>query len=174
VTALVHGEVDAVRSLERLFRAYHAPLLRLAYVFTGNGAVAEDLVQDAFVRLHRSRSWPQPGSELAYLRRTVVNLSHGHHRHLRVVRRHDERTAAERDASTPGPEDELSSRDRQQLIARAVRRLPPRQRDCVVLHYFGDLSDAEIARDLGISEGSVKTHLHRARHALAEQLEHMR
>jgi len=55
-----------------------------------------------------------------------------------------------------------------------VRALPHRQRDCVVLHYFADLTDAEIADALGISAGSVKTHLHRARAALAHVLEPLR
>ena len=56
-------------------------------------------------------------------------------------------------------------------MVEAVRRLPDRQRDCVVLHYYEELTDMEIARTLGISVGSVKTHLHRARTALAAILE---
>lgn len=80
------GGVD----LDALFRDHATPLLRLAVVLTGDRPLAEELVQDAFVRLHRSGSIPAAGTELAYLRRTVINLSHGHHRHLRVVRRHSE------------------------------------------------------------------------------------
>ena len=59
-------------------------------------------------------------------------------------------------------------------MAAAVRTLPPRQRDCIVLRFYADLSDAEIADTLGISAGSVKTHLHRARAALADRLEALR
>src|SRR5690606_15335362 len=79
--------------LERLFRDHGTPLLRLAVVLTGDQGLAEDLVQEAFVRLQRVRTGPAPGSELAYLRRTVVNLSHGHHRRLRVVRAHPDEPA---------------------------------------------------------------------------------
>src|SRR5262245_45947785 len=89
--------------LEALFRAHATPLLRLAVVLTGDHALAEELVQEAFVRLHHASRPPSPGAERAYLRRTVINLSHGHHRHLRVVRKRlPERTldgdAAEADA----------------------------------------------------------------------------
>src|SRR5687767_11918744 len=135
--------------LDGLFRAHATPLLRLAVVLTGDHALAEELVQEAFVRLHRSGSVPEPGTELAYLRRTVVNLSHGHHRHLRVVRGHRP------DAPTTEPAAELDAvrRDGQRQVAAAVRTLPERQRDCVVLHYFADLSDTEIADALGISAG---------------------
>lgn len=66
------AEVD----LDLLFRAHATPLLRLAFVLTGDPALAEELVQEAFIRLQRSRTRPAVGAELAYLRRTVVNLSH--------------------------------------------------------------------------------------------------
>lgn len=63
---------------------------------------------------------------------------------------------------------ESMTRDR---VVDAVRRLPIRQRDCVLLHYFGELTDREIGEGLGISAGSVKTHLHRAREQLRQDLE---
>jgi RNA polymerase sigma-70 factor (sigma-E family) len=172
VTATVDEAVTADRTLEAVFRDHHAALVRLAFVLTGDRALADDLVQDAFVRFQRARAWPAPDAERAYLRRTVVNLSHGHHRHLAVVRRwadHDRALDAAPAADT-GAEDH----ERRALVAGAVRRLPPRQRDCVVLHYYVGLSDAEIAGDLGISAGSVKTHLHRARAALADRLGSLR
>ena len=156
--------------LDGLFRAHATQLLRLAVVLTGDRALAEELVQEAFVRLHRASTPPAAGAELAYLRRTVVNQSHSHHRHLRVVRR----------TPTPLPVDvapaELDAvrRDGQRQVAAAVRGLPIRQRDCVVLRYYADLTDAEIADALGIRVGSVKTHLHRARAALANSLEALR
>jgi RNA polymerase sigma-70 factor (sigma-E family) len=160
------GDVD----LDGLFRAHATPLLRLAVVLTGDRPLAEELVQEAFVRLHRSRSRPALGAELAYLRRTVINLSHGHHRRLRIVRR--------RPVETPGSgssaEADAVRRDGQRQVASAVRGLPTRQRDCIVLRFYADLSDSEIAHVLGISAGSVKTHLHRARAALANALEDLR
>jgi RNA polymerase sigma-70 factor (sigma-E family) len=156
--------------LDVLFRAHATPLLRLAVVLTGDHPLAEELVQEAFVRLHRAPNQPTAGAELAYLRRTVINLSHGHHRHLRVVRRWTT------DASPDGAAAEVVAmrRDGQRQVADAVRVLPARQRDCVVLRYYADLSDTEIADTLGISAGSVKTHLHRARAVLADRLEALR
>lgn len=158
-------DVGAVDGFEALFRAHHPALLRLGMVLTGDAALAEELAQEAFVRFHRATR-PRPGAELAYLRRILVNLSHGHHRHLAVVRRapNDEVGAA------PSAEDVVGTEHRRRRIAAAVRALPARQRDCIVLHYFDELSDVEIADVLGIGAGSVKTHLHRARAALAAQL----
>lgn len=156
--------------LDGLFRAHATPLLRLAVVLVGDHGLAEELVQEAFVRLHRAGRPPAVGAERAYLRRTVINLSHGHHRHLRVVRRRPTDPAPHGAAA----EADAVRRDGQRQVAAAVRALPHRQRDCTVLRFYLDLSDAEIAETLGISVGSVKTHLHRARAALAETLEALR
>ena len=156
--------------LEVLFRTHATPLLRLAMVLTGDPALAEDLVQEAFVRLHRASRPPAPGAMRAYLRRTVINLSHGHHRHLRVVRRRP----VERGRDGEAADVAVVRRDDQRLVAEAVRALPSRQRDCIVLRIYEDLTDVEIADTLGISPGSVKTHLHRARATLADRLEALR
>lgn len=156
--------------LDVLFRTHATALLRLAVVLTGDRAVAEELVQEAFARLHRSGTAPALGHELAYLRRIVVNLSHGHHRRLRIARRR----GPERAEWSPAAETDAVRRDSQRLVVDAVRSLPMRQRDCTVLRYFVDLTDTEIADALGISAGSVKTHLHRARAALTEALEDLR
>ncbi len=156
--------------LDGLFRAHATQLLRLAVVLTGDKSLAEELVQDAFVRLARSGSPPGRGAELAYLRRTVVNLSHGHHRRLAVVRRHPNEVPTHAEAAETG----AVRRDSQRRVAAAVRALPHRQRDCMVLRCYADATDTEIAAVLGISAGTVKTHLHRARAALAEQLGSLR
>jgi RNA polymerase sigma-70 factor (sigma-E family) len=156
--------------LDGLFRAHATPLLKLAVVLVGDHGLAEELVQEAFVRLHRASRPPAAGAERAYLRRTVINLSHGHHRHLRVVRNRPTEAAPHGTAA----EVDAVRRDGQRQVAAAIRALPHRQRDCTVLRFYLDLSDAEIAETLGISPGSVKTHLHRARAALAETLEALR
>jgi RNA polymerase sigma factor (sigma-70 family) len=159
-------EVD----LDALFREHATPLLRLAVVLTGDRSLAEELVQEAFLRMQRSSSPPAIGCEQAYLRRTIINLSHGHHRHLRVIR--------SRPPAPPGHEPpaefDAVRRDSQRQVVAAVRALPDRQRDCVVLRFYAELSDTEIADALGISAGSVKTHLHRARASLATRLEALR
>jgi RNA polymerase sigma-70 factor (ECF subfamily) len=161
---------SAELDLEVLFRAHATPLLKLAVVLTGDRPLAEELVQEAFVRLHRSRTVPTPGKELAYLRRTVINLSHGHHRRLRIVRSRP----PEPPRVSAAAEVDAVRRDGQRRVVAAVRSLPPRQRDCIVLRFYADLSDTEIAETLGISAGSVKTHLHRARATLATSLEALR
>ena len=155
--------------LEAIYRAHATALLRLAVVLTGDRALAEDLVQEAFVRRQRS-GLSAVDSEIAYLRRTVINLSHSHHRHLRVVRRNPSSPAPDAAAADAG----IDAREDQRRIVQAVRTLPTRQRDCIVLRYYADLGDAEIADALGITAGSVKTHLHRARAALADLLEDLR
>lgn len=156
--------------LGQLFRLHATPLLRLALVLTGDRPLSEELVQEAFVRLQRSGTAPAPGKELAYLRRTVINLSHGHHRRLRIVRTRP----LEQPRVSAAAEVDAVRRDGQRRVAAAVRSLPARQRDCIVLRFYADLSDSEIAEILGISAGSVKTHLHRARAALVTSLEALR
>lgn len=167
---LVRRRRDDEAALAVLFREHATALLRLAVVLTGDRPLAEELVQEAFVRFHRARSRPAAGAERAYLRRIVVNLSHSHHRHLRVA----QGTPPDRVDPTEAADVEAVRRDGARQVADAVRALPERQRDCVVLRYFADLSDREVADTLGISEGSVKTHLHRARAALAPRLEVLR
>ena len=158
---------DGIEGLRTAYDVHARPLLRLAVALTGDAALGEDLVHDAFLRLHRSATPPGPGAEGAYLRRIVTNLAHDHHRHGAVVRRLAPTPA------DPAPSAELDAigGDRSRAVAAAVAALPDRQRDCVALHYFSGLTDAAVATELGISVGSVKTHLHRARAALALSLE---
>jgi RNA polymerase sigma-70 factor (sigma-E family) len=156
--------------LDRAFREHATPLLRLAVLLTGDRATAEELVQDAFIRLSQAANPPVLTAERAYLRRTVINLSHGHHRHLRVVRRHPE----PQPGTAPTAELAAVRQGDGAAVVAAIRTLPDRQRDCIVLRFYEDLSDAEIADALGISPGSVKTHLHRAKAALADRLEELR
>jgi RNA polymerase sigma-70 factor (ECF subfamily) len=169
---VIDGTTTA-EGLDRLRAAYDAhaaPLLRMAVALTADRTLAEDLVHDAFVRLHRAADPPPPDAERAYLRRIVTNLVVDHHRHGSVVRRH----APAPVAPAASVEAHVEASDRARAVAAAVAALPDRQRDCVTLHYFAGLSDAAVAAELGISVGSVKTHLHRARAALALSLEDQR
>lgn len=159
-----------VDGLRWLYQENAPALFRLGVALTGDPGVAEDLVHDAFLRFHAQSRPPERGHELAYLRRIVINLAHDHHRHLRVVRR----TAVADACVAPSAEAGAVGADRSAAVAAAVDELPDRQRECVVLHYFAGLADAAIATELGISVGSVKTHLHRARANLASHLEEHR
>jgi RNA polymerase sigma-70 factor (sigma-E family) len=154
-------------ALEELYRCHATSLLRLAVLLVGDRAAAEDIVQETFARYFRSRSAPIPGKELAYLRRTVVNLCSDRGRRTAMALRMG--TAAE--ASSPASDTIAAANLARRRVVAAVQALPARQRACVVLHYFSGLTDTDIAEALGISRGSVKTHLHRAREALRVELE---
>jgi RNA polymerase sigma factor (sigma-70 family) len=159
------GEGSVVGDVESLFRAHYVALVRLAVLFGMDGHSAEEVVQDAFVRFRPERVGS--GAELAYLRRTVINLAKGRHRRLAVARRHPPPPALD---AAPA-EDVAARRRRDEQVVAAVQDLPARQRACVLLHYFAGLTDREVAATLKISAGSVKTHLHRARSMLRTALE---
>ena len=153
--------------LEELYRAYYMPLVRLAGLLIGDFSMGEDVAQDAFARLVDARDVRDPS---AYLRATVVNLSRSRIRRAVLARRHRAAHAAATVDTAAGPESvatEVTVRDE-------LARLPRRQREAVVLRYYAGLTDAEIADALGVSVGSVKTHLHRAMTALVERMEALR
>ncbi len=153
--------------LTALFEERYHPMVRLAAWLVGDSGVAEDIVQDAFVRLNRAEvDVGALDSASAYLRTAVVNLCRTRMKREAMVRRHRVREAALQPLSVAGPESFLID---EQLVA-AVAALPRRQRECVVLRYSEDLTVEQIAGTLGTGAGSVKTHLHRALKALAKNL----
>jgi RNA polymerase sigma-70 factor (sigma-E family) len=130
----------------------HAPeAMRLAYLLTGDGQLAEDLVQDAFVRLAgRLLHLRSPGDFHAYLRATVVNLVRSHGRRKAVEARFAERRPSSK--STEGPD--LSDREELRL---ALLNLPIRQRTAVVLRYYQDLSEVQTAALMRCRPGAVRS-----------------
>lgn len=143
-------------------------MLRLALLLTEDRAAAEDLVQDAFVALERRlASLAEPSRAAGYLRVCVINGARTFHRRRLVARRKGwrliERETAPADAATL-----LSEEHR--AVARAVTRLPPRQRQVVALRYWADMSDAQIARTRGISEGAVRSYASHGTASVARQL----
>lgn len=168
VAAATRGEVDVDLLVRSLF-AEHAPsLVRLARLFVDDRNAAEDLVQEAFIRLARHAHRIEDRSKsAAYLRSIVLNLARDHNRRGLVSLRH--RPPADEDQATT--EDEVVLRDDQRQVIDALRELPLRQRDCVVLRYYFDSGIADIAETLGISPNSVKTHLKRGLVALEQRLE---
>lgn len=139
--------VDAPASFAELYQSAYADMVRLAYLLTGSGETARDLVQDSFVRMHGA--WGRADDHRAYLRRIVVNACHSHHRRLLRQRRH---LAAERPEVVDLVADEISD---------AIARLPYRQRAAIVLRYWHDCTEAEIAGALGCKPGTVGSLLHR-------------
>jgi RNA polymerase sigma-70 factor (sigma-E family) len=155
-------------SLSELYVAYAPDALRLAFLLTGDRALAEDLVQDAFVRLvGRLRHLREPDAFWAYLRRTIVNLATSHFRHRRVERAYLERQAAAPTATT-NDNDELDESMHQVLLG-----LPQRQRAAIVLRFYEDLSDVQTAAVLGCSPGTVRSLVSRGMQTLRETLEGM-
>jgi RNA polymerase sigma-70 factor (sigma-E family) len=151
-----------------LFRAHHGPLVRTATLLLGDAGVAEEIVQDAYVKLHGAlHRLRQPEASVAYLRATVVNLARSRLRRYRVIRRHPPLPPP----PAPGAEEgAVLSEDHREVVA-ALSTLPRRQRECLVLRFYLGLSEADIAGSLSISTGSVKTHTSRGLAALSARLE---
>jgi RNA polymerase sigma-70 factor (sigma-E family) len=153
-------------SLGELY-ARHAPEgIRLAFLLTGDRALAEDLVQEAFARLvGRLRHLRDLGAFSAYLRRTIVNLSTSHFRRRRVERSYLERSAMAQESQT-NPNEELDA-----TMHEALLRLPERQRAAIVLRFYEDLSDVRTAEVLRCSPGTVRSLVSRGMTTLRSELE---
>jgi RNA polymerase sigma-70 factor (sigma-E family) len=145
-------------AFELLYAEAYRPMVRLALLLTGSPAQVEELVQDAFVRVYRQ--WHRVESPRAYLRQAVVNACWSHRRRRARELRHGPGAAAR--AATVDPE--------ANLMRDALSRLSDRQRKAVVLRYYEDLSEAEIAAVLGCRPGTVKSLLSRGLARLRREL----
>ena len=153
--------------LSGLYRDHYRSLVRLAYLLLGDRPLSEEVVQEAFVRVHLARRRIRDGDRaLPYLRSAVLNGARSQLRRLDVRRR--ARVDGSPDAAS-AESGALAREDSRRVVA-ALRALPVRQRECLALRYYLDLSEAEIAEALGISAGSVKTHAHRGMATLAATL----
>jgi RNA polymerase sigma factor (sigma-70 family) len=171
----VQTSVDEHALLVALFDEHAASLVRLARLFVDDRDAAEDLVQEAFLRLaHNLHRLDDRAKVAPYLRSIVLNLARDHNRRGLVSLRHRERVRTDVDTGTDEVGHDLQLADDQRAVIEAVRRLPTRQRDCVVLRYYVELPIAEVAATLGLSANSVKTHLQRALNRLEHELEDRR
>ncbi len=160
--------VDADALVVRLFDQEGRSLVRLARLFVDDRNAAEDLVQEAFIRLARNASRVRdPARAPAYLRSIVLNLARDENRRGLVSMRHRSVLAQ---TTVISDDDELTLREDQRQVLHALRDLPERQRTCLVLRYYDELGPDAIAETLGISRNSVKTHLQRGLAALEERL----
>jgi RNA polymerase sigma-70 factor (sigma-E family) len=156
-------------ALELLYAAHWSQLVRLGVMLVHDQGAAEEIVQDCFIAVHaRWGRLRDPEKALAYLRRSVVNRSRSHLRHLSVVRRHALREAPPEPSA--GADSPTYDRAQREAVLGALRRLPRRQREVLALRYYLDLSEAEIAELLGISRGAVKSHASRGAAALRADL----
>jgi RNA polymerase sigma-70 factor (sigma-E family) len=151
--------------LDDLYIQHFPGAVGLAYLLTGNHHQAEDLAQEAFVRLcGRFGHLRDPQSFGAYLRRTVVNLHVSGLRRLRVERAYLNQRGPE---TSRAPVPDIEGRAD---LWQALQRLPPRQRAAVVLRYYEDLSERETASVLRCSVAAVKSLVGRGMQSLREQL----
>ncbi len=157
-----------------LYAAHYRPLLKLASLLLDERATCEEVVQDAFLAVIGRGLDDVDGSKTpAYLRSAVLNGARSHLRR-RVVRDRVRPLRPVPSDPAASPEAAAEQHDDERAVLESLRALPVRQREVLVLRYWMELSEAEIADALGISAGSVKTHAHRGLHALATILEERR
>jgi RNA polymerase sigma-70 factor (sigma-E family) len=161
--------LDADIGVERLFRTHRLQMVRLARLLVDDRETAEDVAQDAFTALHRRwRALSDEDAAIGYLRVSVVNGSRSVLRRRRTVRRNPQPSA---DWLTAEPADgqTLLAEEHREVLA-ALQRLPHRQREVIVLRYWSELTEAQIAAALGISVGAVKSSASRGRDTIAAAL----
>ena len=161
----VGGDGGATREVTSLYEAHALGLTRLAFVMLGDRHAAEDVVQEAFCGLFRA--WdrlPDGSNVLGYLRVSVLN---GCRTVLRRQKR-DPRVLAV--PAAPSAEAAALMGEEQRAAVAALRRLPPRQREALVLRYYADLPEHETAVAMGVSPGTVKSTTARALAALGRML----
>jgi RNA polymerase sigma-70 factor (sigma-E family) len=146
-----------------LYAAHYHSLVRLAVLLVHDSATAEEVVQDSFVAMHAHwRRLRDREKTLGYLRRCVVNRSRSVLRHRRVVAR----ITLHAPPDMPSAEQAAIMLLERAAVIDALRQLPSRQREVLVLRYYAELSNAQIASAMGISQGAVKSHMARAMSAL--------
>ena len=157
---------DGTDDFTGLFVGHYQQLLRLAVLFLGDVPAAEDVVQEAFIRVHGAVRRRRIDDPVAYLRQTVVNLSRSDLRRRLIARKHAPRGTP--DAASA--EDDAHSVLARHEVIRALRSIPARQREAVVLRYWADLPESEVARLMGVSVGTVKGYTSRALARLGQLL----
>jgi RNA polymerase sigma-70 factor (sigma-E family) len=169
MTMLTRAEeagIDADTALERLYAAHFTGMVRMAVLLLRDQGLAEDVVQDCYIAMHARWDRIDQAKATAYLRQSVVNRSRSALRHRSVVARHRPDPLPD---GAPADESVLRT-ERRSTVRDALAELPARQREVLVLRYYLDLSEADIATTLGISRGAVKSHASRGAAALRTRL----
>ena len=158
---------DPSQQITALYRAHALGLVRLAFLMTGDQPAAEDIVQDAFLGLHRR--WDtlvDSGKALSYVRSCVLNGCRQIHR-----------VKYRKPKFRPDPPEDIESAENivilgeaNRAVLAAIRRLPARQREAVVLRYYLDMSEDQVAQAMGVARGTVKSAASRGLAALARML----
>ena len=151
-------------SLHELYDASYDRLVLQLFALCGDSAEAEDAVQEAFVKaIGQGRSFDRVQNPEAWLRTVALNHQRNKWRHAKVVRRFVTTVPGSQAVPELGPD--------HVAIVRALAKLDPDQREVLVLRYLADLGPAEIAHELGVPEGTVKSRLARGRERLAPLLD---
>ncbi|WP_345964124.1 SigE family RNA polymerase sigma factor [Streptomyces sp. BRB040] len=163
------GSGSGCEDIDSLYHHRRLELVRLAVLLVDDVPTAEDVVQDAFTAVYRRYGPRLAGLDNpeGYLRRCVVNAARSVLRRRRTVRSY----VPPRTTPAPPPEEEVLLREEHREVLDALRRLTPRQRQVIVLRYWSNLSEVEIADTLGLSRGTVKSTASRGLAALARRLE---
>jgi RNA polymerase sigma-70 factor (sigma-E family) len=162
------GEWNPELAVIELYSVQYKSLVRLAAMLVRDTSTAEEVVQDAFIAMHDGwHRLKDADKALAYLRQAVVNRSRSVLRHRMVVEKNAPKPAPDMPSAEHGA---LTLLERSAVIA-ALRDLPARQREAIVLRYYADLSEAEIAATMRISRGAVKSHTARGMASLKAALE---
>ncbi|MFD9407521.1 RNA polymerase sigma factor [Streptomyces sp. NPDC059989] len=163
-----HGDPQPPTVTE-LYHAHRLRMVRLAVLLVDDLATAEDVVQDAFTALYRRHGEhiTEVDNALGYLRTAVVNTARSVLRRRRTVRAWTPPPAVD----VPSAESSVVLDEAHREVLAALGRLTPRRRQVLVLRYWADLSEAEIATTLGISRGAVKSNASRGLDALERILE---
>ena len=160
------GVVTRDDRLAELYRAESARVVNLAYAITGDRELADDLMQEAFLKVGSRLRRVAPDDFGAYLRTAVVNLARSHHRRTFVRRKHEGEIEHQQVTRQRRYEEEAGVSDTRDALWRALQTLPARQREAVVCRFFMDMSEQDTARTLGVGVGTVKSSVSRGLQAL--------
>lgn len=173
-TASAHAAPDdhaiaVTAQIDQLYRSERDRLLRIAVLLVGDRGAAEDVVHDAFAALHkRWATLTDPTAAAGYLTVSVANTARSALRRRRVALRH--LRVGEPD-STAAADAALLLGDEHRAVIAAVRRLPKRQQQVIILRYWADLTEQQIAEAMGISRGTVKSNAARGLATVHKHLE---
>src|SRR5215469_1128718 len=159
---------DADQAITAMYITEYGSLVRMSVVLVGDVPTAEEVVQESFIAMYGAwRRLRDIDKAVSYLRRSVVNRSRSVLRHRIVA----DRLAPRHEPDMPSAEQGAITLLERSAVIRALRSLPARQREAVMLRYYLDLSEEEVASAMKISRGAVKSHTARAKAALRTALE---
>jgi RNA polymerase sigma-70 factor (sigma-E family) len=167
-SAQSQAATEADRTLTAVYDAEYRSLVRMSAVMLGDVGSAEEVVQDSFIAVHAAwRGLRDVDKAVRYLRRSVLNRSRSVLRHRAVV----DRYMPKQEPEMPSAEQAAMTRLEHSAVISALRSLPDRQREALVLKFYLDLSEEQVAAAMKVSTGAVKSHISRGKAALRGVLE---